>query len=111
MADPSAPQDPSLGSLAYGRIGRAYLGSAIALGLAGLLYRMLGAIAFSFASKPVTSLNPTVVNLSAAVRTLVMGIIALGTGVFAIAALGLGLLALTMTWRRWFPPAPAAPDA
>jgi hypothetical protein len=82
------------------RIGRALLGSGIATVLALLLYRMLSAIALTFANKPVTSDNVAVINLSAAVRTLVMGIVALGTGVFGIAALGLLLLAMQMLLQR-----------
>ncbi len=65
-----------------------------------LIYRLLTAIALSFANKPVTSDNLAVVNLSAAVRTLVMGMFALGTGVFGIAALGLFLLGVQMSVFR-----------
>jgi hypothetical protein len=90
------PKDP----LSVKRILRAFTGSLIA-GTCGLLfYKMLTAIATSFANKPVTSDNVTVINLSAAVRTLVMGTIALGTGVFGMAAIGLLLLGLQMVWQR-----------
>lgn len=106
MASPEPPNAPKPAPstvenpLSVQRIGRAFLGSAMASGLAVLLYRMLSAISTTFASKPVLSDNIRVVNLSAAVRTLVMGVVALGTGVFAIAAMGLFLLALQMTWQR-----------
>ncbi|MGF1523986.1 MAG: DUF3082 domain-containing protein [Leptolyngbyaceae cyanobacterium] len=82
------------------RILRAFTGSLIAGTMALLFYKMLIAISTTFANKPVVSDNPTVVNLSAAVRTLVMGSIALGTGVFGMAALGLLLLGLQMIWQR-----------
>lgn len=117
MTDPTPPLpkpipvDPNLGELSYPRIGRAWLGSGMATGLALLLYRMVNSIALTFAQKPVTSDNVTVVNLSAAVRTLVIGIVALGTGVFAIAALGLALLAVKMTWQRWVGSQPPSTDS
>ena len=82
------------------RILRAFTGSLIAGTMALLFYKMLTAIATTFANKPVVSDNVTVVNLSAAVRTLVMGTIALGTGVFGMAAIGLLLLGLQMIWQR-----------
>ena len=63
---------------------------ALTAGIFSLLaYRLTLSIATSFANKPVTSDNPAVVNISAAVRTLVTGMVALGAGVFGIAALGL----------------------
>ncbi len=61
---------------------------------------MLTAIAITFANKPIVSDNVTVLNLAAAVRTLVLGVIALGTGVFGMAALGLTLLGLQMIGQR-----------
>ena len=68
--------------------------------IALLAYRLMTAIALSFAQKPVLSDNPTVINLTAAVRTLVVGMVALGAGVFGIAALGLFLLGLQLLWQR-----------
>ena len=65
-----------------------------------LVYRMMIAIATTFANKPVTSDNPTVINLSAAVRTLVVGMVALGAGVFGIAALGLFLLGVQLIIKK-----------
>ena len=87
-------------SLSIRRILRAFTGSLIAGTMAILFYKMLTAIATTFANKPVVSDNITVVNLSAAVRTLVLGTIALGTGVFGMAAIGLLLLGLKMIWQR-----------
>ena len=79
---------------------RCFSGSFVAGTLAILVYRMMIAIATTFANKPVTSDNPTVVNLSAAVRTLVVGIVALGAGVFGIAALGLFLLGIQLIIKK-----------
>ena len=79
---------------------RCFSGSFVAGTLAILVYRMMIAIATTFANKPVTSDNPTVINLSAAVRTLVVGMVALGAGVFGIAALGLFLLGVQIIVKK-----------
>ena len=39
--------------------------------------------------KPIHSDNPMVVNISSAVRTLVVGVVALGMGIFGLVAIGL----------------------
>jgi len=70
------------------------VGATIAGGFGFGLYKLTHAIATSFATKPITSSNPLAQNISAAVRTLVVGASTLATGVFAIAAVGLILLAL-----------------
>lgn len=102
-----SPENP----LSTQRILRAFTGALIAGTFAMLGYKLLTAVATSFAHKPVTSDNITVINLSAAVRTLVLGTMALGTGVFAISAIGLMLLGLQMIWQRLTgpksPPTPA----
>lgn len=106
MSTPPATSKPdktlpdSEAPLSTPRILRAFTGSLIAGTMAILFYKMLNAIATTFANKPVVSDNVTVINLSAAVRTLVLGVIALGTGVFAMAAIGLLLLGLQMIWQR-----------
>ena len=61
---------------------RCFTGAIAASTFSLLAYRLTISIAMSFANKPVTSSNPAVVNISAAVRTLVVGIVALGAGVF-----------------------------
>jgi hypothetical protein len=43
----------------------------------------------------------TAINIAGAVRTLVMGIVALGAGVFAFASLGLMLLALQLLIQKF----------
>lgn len=99
-ASPNDSQPPTSEPYSLQRVLRAFTGSLMAGTIAILFYKMLTAVAASFAAKPITSDNVTVIKLSAAVRTLVMGVIALGTGVFAMAALGLSLLGLQMIWRR-----------
>jgi hypothetical protein len=68
---------------------RCFFGSIVAGGLAFALYNMTSAIAISFATKPISSDNLTVQRISAAVRTLVVGLSTMGTGIFALAAIGL----------------------
>ena len=100
MADSSKMSDTSIDTQKTVSPLRCFSGSFIAGTLAILVYRMMIAIATTFANKPVTSDNPTVINLSAAVRTLVVGIVALGAGVFGIAALGLFLLGIQLTIKK-----------
>jgi len=99
-SDTDTAAQPPENPLSTQRILRAFTGSLMAGTFALLCYKMLTAVATSFANKPVTSDNVTVINLSAAVRTLVLGTITLGTGVFAISAIGLTLLGLQMIWQR-----------
>ncbi len=84
----NSPQERSAGP------GQCLVGAIISGGIALPLYRLSQSIAQSFADKPIASSNPTAVNISIAVRTLVMGGGFLMAGVFAIAAVGLLLLAL-----------------
>lgn len=73
---------------------RCLIGAIMSGGLGFVAYKLMVSIATTFANKPVTSHNPMVVSLSSAVRTLVVGVVALGTGIFGI--VGLGLLALAV---------------
>jgi hypothetical protein len=57
-------------------------------------YFLTASIAQTFANKPVISDNMAVVNIASAVRTLVVGLSALATGVFTLASLGLMALAV-----------------
>jgi Protein of unknown function (DUF3082) len=65
---------------------------AAAIGL--LLYRLTTSIMQSFAAHPTVSHNTIVVNLSAAIRTLVVGLATMATGIFAFVTLGLVALAI-----------------
>lgn len=75
---------------------------ALMAGVLGMLcYRMMVAIATTFAAKPVVSDNTVVLNISVAVRTLVVGIVALGAGVFGITAVGLFLLGIQTLVKKF----------
>lgn len=63
------------------------------------VYRLMTAIIETYSAKPVISDNIFVLKLTVAVRTLVIGIAALGTGVFGFVALGLFLLGLQITFK------------
>ncbi|MCJ8281782.1 MAG: DUF3082 domain-containing protein [Rivularia sp. ALOHA_DT_140] len=73
---------------------RCITGAMICGGLGFAMYKLMVSIATTFANKPVTSDNPMVISISSAVRTLVVGVVALGTGIFGI--VGIGLLALAI---------------
>ena len=73
---------------------RCLSGALIAGGLAFALYSLTISIAQTFATKPIHSDNPAVVNIASAVRTLVVGMSALGTGIFGLVAIGLVALAI-----------------
>lgn len=79
---------------------RCVTGALIAGGMAVALYSLTAAIATSFASKPIHSNNPAVLNIAAAVRTLVVGISALGTGIFGVVAIGLVALAIQLSFQK-----------
>lgn len=78
---------------------RCFTGSITAGTFSLLAYRLTISIATNFANRPVTSLNPAVVNISSAVRTLVIGMAALGAGIFGIAALGLAALGVQLLFK------------
>ncbi|MBW4649980.1 MAG: DUF3082 domain-containing protein [Kastovskya adunca ATA6-11-RM4] len=63
-------------------------------------YYLTSAIFQSFAAKPITSTNPTAINIAAAVRTLVVGVSSLATFVFGFVALGLVALAIQVTIQQ-----------
>jgi hypothetical protein len=76
---------------------RCILGSIVAAVLAYALYNMTSSIALSFATKPIATDSTLIVQrISSAVRTLVLGMSAMGTGIFALAALGLFALAIQL---------------
>ncbi|MEZ2252430.1 MULTISPECIES: DUF3082 domain-containing protein [unclassified Microcoleus] len=80
---------------------RCLTGSLMAGGFAAALYALTLSIAQTFANKPIHSDNVTVINIAAAVRTLVMGIVALGAGVFGFAAVGLMALTLQLLIQKF----------
>jgi Protein of unknown function (DUF3082) len=80
---------------------RCWSGAFIALSIAMVIYRMVVAIATAFARTPVTSHNTTVIAISSAVRTLVLGIVALGAGVFGLIGVGLVLLGFQLVIQKF----------
>lgn len=76
---------------------RCFVASAIAGIIAFGSYSLLQSIVQTYGAKAITSHNPVVINITTAVRTMVMGIVALGTGVFSLAAVGLFLLGIQIT--------------
>jgi hypothetical protein len=99
MADqPTTPETLEPASAA--KILKCFSGSFVAGTIAMLAYRLTVSIATTFAEKPILSDNPTTVNIASAVRTLVVGSVALGAGVFGLAALGLFLLGIQLFFQR-----------
>ena len=84
---------------------RCLFGSVIAGALAYCMYLMTSAIAQSFALHKVQSTNLIVQRISAAVRTLVVGMTTMGTGVFGLAAIGMFALAIQIVVQRRNQPA------
>jgi hypothetical protein len=109
MADPTSsltsPRSSQTGPL------KCLLGALIASAFTYGLYRLTSAIALSFASKPLQSSSSTAMTISVAVRTLVVGLAALGTGIFGIACLGLLALAVQLTLQRLFAPKAPPPSS
>ncbi|MEB3293071.1 MAG: DUF3082 domain-containing protein [Synechococcales bacterium] len=68
---------------------RCILGAVVSAAIAFVLWNFTQTIAATFAAKQITSDNMIVIRVSVAVRTLVIGMITLGTGVFGLAAVGL----------------------
>ncbi len=68
--------------------------AVISGGLATLAYLLMKSIANTFASKPIISDNVFVVNMSTAVRTLVVGVIAFATCMCVMVTVGLIALAI-----------------
>ncbi len=81
----------------------AALFGAIAFGF----YNMTQAIAHQFAAKPIHSDQYIVVQMSATVRTIVVGLMTMGTGVFSFLTFGLILLAIKLTFQKIIKPNPS----
>lgn len=80
---------------------RCFFAAAISGAIAFAAYLLFNSVVQTYAAKAVTSTNPIVVNLTAAVRTMIMGIVALGTGVFGVVAIGLFLLGIQVTVQKF----------
>jgi Protein of unknown function (DUF3082) len=77
------------------------MASLISGGLAFAVYSLMAAIIQTYANKPVVADNEIVLRITVAVRTLVIGVAALGTGVFGFVAVGLFLLGLQVTFKSF----------
>jgi Protein of unknown function (DUF3082) len=80
---------------------RCLTGAAMSAGMGYAAYLLMIAIATNFAKKPIHSDNQLVINITSAVRTLVVGIVALGTGIFSLVAIGLLALAVQQLIQQW----------
>jgi hypothetical protein len=76
---------------------KCFFSSIVSGGFAYGIYLLFNSIVQTYATKTITGTNPLVINITAAVRTLVMGVVALATGVFALVAVGLFLLGIQLT--------------
>lgn len=75
-------------------------GAVVALAISFVLYGLTGTIAHYFATKGVHTGSLIVQRLSAAIRTLIIGLSALGTGIFGLAGLGLFGLGIQVLIQR-----------
>ena len=93
----SLPEIPLDTSLENATPLRCFFAATLSGAIAFASYLLFNSVVQTYAAKAVTSTNPVVVNLTAAVRTMIMGIVALGTGVFGVVAIGLFLLGIQVT--------------
>ena len=75
---------------------RCFLGAIISGSIGTARYWLTQSIVAGFANKPLPTGNYIATNIAVAVRTLVMGMSALATGIFVIAALGLVALGIQL---------------
>ena len=101
MADLTSSKSSSVNQTSQPGFLKCLIGALIAGALGFGLYRLTQAIALSFAEHPLASDNQTAITISIAVRTLVVGVCTMGTGVFGIAALGLLVLGIQSLWKGW----------
>jgi Protein of unknown function (DUF3082) len=78
------------------KILRCFSGGFVSGTIASLFYALTRSIAAGFAARPLNYDNTMTLNIAVAVRTLVVGVFALGTFVFAISALGLVALGIQL---------------
>jgi Protein of unknown function (DUF3082) len=78
---------------------RCLSGSAIAGVCAMGLYALTVSIANSFANTPLPTNSQTAINISNALRTLVLGVSTMGTAIFGMISIGLVLLAIQVTMQ------------
>lgn len=101
MSDTPQPNsDASLSPTSTLTPQRCLFGAVTAGAIAVVLYFLTSAIATLFATKGVHSDNLLVQRISAAVRTMLIGMSALGTGIFGLSAVGLFGLGIQLFVRR-----------
>ncbi len=79
---------------------RCIIGALISGVLTYGLYSLMVAIATTYANKPIASNSQLAANIASAVRTLVIGVTALGTGVFGMVTIGLLALAVQLVIQK-----------
>lgn len=79
---------------------RCLSGALISGGFAFALYLLTSSISQTFAGKPIAATNPTAINIAIAVRTLVVGLSALATGIFSLVSVGLVALAIKIAVQQ-----------
>ncbi|MGJ3246269.1 MAG: DUF3082 domain-containing protein [Elainellaceae cyanobacterium] len=87
---------------------RCFVGALISCPFTIALYLLTVSIAQTFANKPIPSGNELAIKIAVLVRTLVMGISALGMGIFGITTLGLIALGIQLLVKK---DAPASPQS
>jgi hypothetical protein len=79
---------------------RCFTGASISGVLAIAASKLMISMAQTYATKPINFTNPIAVNIASAVRTLVVGITALATGIFTMVTLGLCALAIKLIFHK-----------
>jgi hypothetical protein len=79
---------------------RCITGSSISGLMAIAAYNLMIAIAQTYANKPINFNNQFAANIASAVRTLVVGITALATGLFTMVTIGLFALAIQLIFQK-----------
>ncbi|MBD2203809.1 DUF3082 domain-containing protein [Calothrix sp. FACHB-1219] len=101
MTDPNSLPQPETSAEVQTSPVRCVSGAIVSGGLGYAIYSVMIAIATNFASKPIHSDNQLVLRLTSAVRTLVVGLFALGSGIFGLVAVGLLALALQLLLQKF----------
>lgn len=90
---------------------RCFSGAVVSSAIAIALYFLTSSIAQTFASKPIQSDNMTVIKITIAVRTLVVGMSTLATCIFGLIAIGLLALGIQVAIQRLKNPPTPPKDA
>ncbi len=93
-------ESPSTSKSNQTSVWRTLSGALLAAVFALPLAKMSRLIALSFAEHPFTSDNQFALKISVALRTLVVGLMTLATGIFCFAALGLVALSIQILWQN-----------